>query len=69
MTQFVPPRKHQDIVIHRIQFLKITNYILCAVGHQISLLLEVCHLIWLIYPSQCNNQSIYLSVMVAAIET
>lgn len=46
-TGFVPLQKHQDIVIHRITFLKITNYTPHAVGHQISLLLEVCNLIWL----------------------
>lgn len=59
--QFVPLQKHQDVVIHRIQFLKITNYIPHAAGHQISLLLQVpsdlvkC-------PSQSHNQSIYLSI-------
>lgn len=47
MTEFVPLQKQQDIVIHRIQFLKITNYTPRAAGHQISLLLEVCNLIWL----------------------
>lgn len=47
ITEFVLLQKQQDIVIHRIQFLKITNYTPRAAGHQISLLLEVCHLIWL----------------------
>lgn len=59
--QFVPLQEHQDVVIHRIQFLKITNYIPHAAGHQISLLLEVpSHLVK--WPSQSHNQSIYLSI-------
>lgn len=36
--------------------------------HQISLLLEVCHLFWLMYPCQCNKQNMYLSIMLVSIE-
>lgn len=36
-TRFVPLQGHQDTVTHRIHFLKVTNCILHAVGHQISL--------------------------------
>lgn len=61
-TGFGPLQKHQDAVIHRIQVLEITNYIPRAVGHQLSLLLEVCHLIRL-NTLLCNHQSIYLSIM------
>lgn len=66
-TGFVTLQKHQGAVIHRIQGLEMTNYIPHAAGHQPSLLLAVCHLIWL-NPSQGNNQSMYLSIS-AAIET
>lgn len=62
MTQGLGHQKHQDAVIHRIQVWEITNYIPHAVGHQLSLLLEVCHQIWL-NTLLCNDQSIYLSIM------
>lgn len=46
-TGLVPLQRQQDAVTHRIQRLEITNYLPNAVGRQISLLLGVCHLIWL----------------------
>lgn len=63
----MPQDPYRYVVIHRLQFLKILKYIPHTVEHQMSLLLEVFNLFWLIY-SQCNNQNIYLSIMVVSIE-